>query len=194
MKTKLVSNHRNTLLIIGLAISVGAYVGDEQLRTYLDRCLPIIGGVPQSSTTHEDKLKQLFPLMANAPIPDSAVLQPGVIPGVSTIPDQGANLHQIFSAHAAKPEASAAAAEPAPPDYFALLKSNQLLKLDATAAGKGAFINGKYIPLGQPIEQFAYPAPAGQGEIAPVLTAITDTTITVSEPRGKRRFVVTMDK
>ncbi|MCD5327910.1 hypothetical protein ACFFU8_09250 [Chromobacterium piscinae] len=194
MKTKIETSSRNILLILGLAAAAGVYYGDQQLRVTLDQSLLIVGGMPPINATHEDKLKQLYPLMATAPAKDPRILQPDVPGSTLAAPPGATNMDQIFEIRAAKSEASAAATEPAAPDYFALLQTNQLMKLDATAPGLGAFINGKYIALGHPIEQFAYPSGPGKAEIAPVLTVVSETSVLIAEPRGKRRIQLTMNK
>lgn len=76
-------------------------------------------------------------------------------------------------------------------DYFQQLATGNHLRLDAVT-NNGAIINGKFIEQGQPITQFAYPAPGADENtttklLAAHITKIDRESITISEPIAPHR-------
>lgn len=188
MKSKL--NPTYTLLIIIVAILAGISQGGKLLRNHLNAAtvplkLETIGANDQAQNN-----KNALPLItAKDPAPTTPTA-----PVTNTI--SAPALAQLFrtAASATAPTNNAPITEPPPKaiDYFSLLR--QHVRLDGTTQ-HGAIINGAYLPIGDPIDQFAYPTnPTNTAKtFPPRLIATTATTATIQEAHGKRTLIFQMD-
>lgn len=82
---------------------------------------------------------------------------------------------------AAAPEVTVQPAPPSPPpapNYAALLST--VMRIDGIAS-EGAFVNGKFYRIGEPISDFEYPE-AGR-QVVPVIVSVTATTVVVRHGR-----------
>lgn len=172
------------ILSIGTAIIIG---GGNTLQKWL-LAQPHLQ-ITQHYTTEQSKNTKVgaIHIIREANTTTSASLQQQQ---TATIPASLAD--QLFGTpaqqHTNTPDA------PAPPpitDYFQQLTTSNHLRLDAITSN-GAIISGKFIEQGQPITQFAYPAPGTdlntpEKTIAPKLTKITNDSITITEPIAPHR-------
>lgn len=108
-------------------------------------------------------------------------------PPTATPPQPPATLHvnQLFPQKPSLPTTEATLT-PAAIDYWAKLKETPHLTLNGTTHN-GAIINGRFYPVGAPIESLAYPAPGEDPDtptrlVTPRITQVTATGVTITEP------------
>lgn len=143
------------------------------------QALPIYG--INNTAAHQininDDLKNLYPLKAHhnkntAPTPTTEII----------------SVDNAFIPTAVVPEAP----QNKTPDYFTLLKNNNILTLQAVT-DNGAFINNHYYSFNADLTEFAYPSANGK-TITPILNWLSPDTVTINEHPGKRHFNLTLTK
>lgn len=143
------------------------------------QALPIYGinNTAAQQTNINDDLKNLYPLKAQhnknaTPTPTTEII----------------SVDNAFIPTVVAPEAP----QNKTPDYFTLLKNNNILTLQAVT-DNGAFINDHYYSFGTGLTEFAYPSANGK-TITPVLNRLSPDIVTINEHPGKRHFNLTLTK
>ena len=174
---KLLESNLVRLALIGLFLGI-VFKGSQATLPAL-QALPVYGmdNAPQQNIA-DDKLKSLYPLVANHGKAVTASRQSSEI----------INIDSAFIPQVALQKN----VQSSVPDYFFLLKENNVLLLQAIT-NDGAIINGKFYAFNSTIADFAYPSGSGK-EVSPTLLQATISSVIIKETVGKRRFILVLDK
>lgn len=177
-----------TVLIVGLA---GMHMGGGALKTTIlarPDLQVLQRDPPQTTAAAANKIHVIEELGTTAPpSPTSGAASP--------LPDDIPNTLFASTSRIAivtpNPGTPNAEAANIPSDYFAKLIAGEHLKLDALTHN-GAIINGRYIPIGGTIDEYAYPATGTDvgnpsKYLTPRLTSISANVAVVTEPVSPHR-------
>lgn len=173
---KLLESNLVRLALIGLFLGI-VFNGSQATLPTL-QALPIYGinDAPQQNVA-DDELKNLYPLVSSRNKTSIAAPLSEII-----------NIDSAFIPQTALPSN----AQSSVPDYFSLLKENNVLLLQAIT-NDGAIINGKFYAFNNTIADFAYPSGSGK-EVSPTLLQATISSVIIKETVGKRRFILILAK
>jgi len=175
---KLLESNLVRLALTGLFLGI-VFKGSQATLPTL-QALPIYGMnvAPRQNIADDHHLKNLYPLVASH---DKAVIAEA--PSSEIINIDSAFIPQITIQKNVQSNV---------PDYFSLLKENNVLMLQAIT-NDGAIINGKFYAFNSTITDFAYPSGSGK-EVSPTLIQATASSVIIKETPGQHRFVLTLAK
>lgn len=173
----------SSIMQIALATSLiaGVYVAANASTAPL-QALPISSlrahALQHLASQDMGELANLYPLKAKAP---PAAPSPAAANADDVIP-----VDDAFLPRAATPKQEN---KTAAVDYFPLLKSNNVLALQATT-DTGAIINQEFYPCDSVLAKYAYPGPKGSSVAPRLICTKKPDTVRIAEPAtiGKRYF------